>query len=116
MRLDCRGMSCPLPFIELEKAWPQVAVLCCINSGEKLSTSAMETSLEPSAQRMLSAARWPSLSSSSRAVRPVPMSSCRRRTRALCAMPLSSHLGENSQRCAARAGSAAFRPRRMSSR
>ena len=24
--LDCRGMRCPLPVIELAKAWPSVAV------------------------------------------------------------------------------------------
>ncbi|HUR15354.1 MAG TPA: sulfurtransferase TusA family protein [Mycobacteriales bacterium] len=26
MRLDCRGMRCPLPVVELAKAWAQVAV------------------------------------------------------------------------------------------
>ena len=26
MRLDCRGLRCPQPVIELAKAWPSVAV------------------------------------------------------------------------------------------
>jgi tRNA 2-thiouridine synthesizing protein A len=26
MQLDCRGMRCPLPVIELAKAWPAVPV------------------------------------------------------------------------------------------